>query len=116
MERWSCWHFNRCTLPPTSTKMGLLALHPLHTTSYIDKGEMESSQTEKFVSSCDTTTHSPQQHYLFYGSFFFSKLVLASVLAGTNGYKSDHTVGLARTEGRESAVLAIDAEIPRRCV
>mmetsp|Transcript_12537 Transcript_12537/g.21214 ORF Transcript_12537/g.21214 Transcript_12537/m.21214 type:complete len:88 (-) Transcript_12537:8-271(-) len=37
MERWSCWHFNRCTLPPTSTKMGLLALHPLHTTSYIDK-------------------------------------------------------------------------------
>ena len=39
-----------------------------------------------------------------------------AVPACTNGYKSDHTVGLSRTEGRESAVLAIDAEIPRRCV
>jgi hypothetical protein len=99
MEKRSFWHFHfeRCTLPPTSTK----AKHP-------------SSQTEKFFSSCDTTTHSPQQHYLFYGSFFFSKLVLASVLAGRNGF-----LRLSRTEDvmkREWELVDDSVNSPRQFI
>eukprot|EP00984_Skeletonema_dohrnii_P026760 scaffold16159_cov125-Skeletonema_dohrnii-CCMP3373.AAC.1 len=48
MEPRSCWHFNRCTLFPTSKlhwtlrvdgNEVLMALQPLHTTFYIDIGE-----------------------------------------------------------------------------
>eukprot|EP00985_Skeletonema_marinoi_P031177 scaffold36667_cov88-Skeletonema_marinoi.AAC.1 len=41
METRCCWHFDRCTLPSYIDKgeasIILLALQPLHTTSYIDK-------------------------------------------------------------------------------
>ena len=40
MDRWSCWHFNRCTLPPTWTE----AKHP-------------SSQTEKIAISVEFDFH-----------------------------------------------------------
>eukprot|EP00985_Skeletonema_marinoi_P006863 scaffold3001_cov98-Skeletonema_marinoi.AAC.3 len=39
MERWSCWHFDRCTLPPKSTK----AKHPSsHTETLCIETEFES--------------------------------------------------------------------------
>ena len=36
-------------------------------------------------------------------------------LLGTNGYNSDNFVGVSRTEGRLSVVLALDAKVPQRC-